>query len=202
MAISYPNEFWNHRYAGPDYVYGEAPNAFFEAQIAALKPGKLLLPFEGEGRNAVYAAKLGWQVSCFDFSAMGRAKAEKLAEKQKVNIDYQVCDFRDFKWPDQHYDVIGLFYAHLPEKERIELHSRILPALEIGGILLLEAFDKKQLGLSSGGPQTLEMLFDEALLTADFKALRNRVIEQQNIYLNEGPGHTGEAEILRMAGMR
>lgn len=202
MQTAFPSDFWNQRYATDTYVYGEGPNAFFKAQLAGLKPGKILLPFEGEGRNAVYAATLGWEVSCFDFSASGKSKADQLAQKYGVTINYQLCDFRDFSWPDQHYDMVGLFYAHLPENSRKELHSRILPTLDIGGLLLLEAFDKKQLGLTSGGPQSLAMLYDQTLLHDDFKLLRNRVVEQLRITLDEGPGHQGEAEILRLAGMR
>ena len=202
MSIQFPSDFWDQRYATETYVYGEAPNAFFKSQIDALKPGKMLLPFEGEGRNAVYAAKLGWQVDCFDFSSTGKSKAEKLAEKYEVKVNYQVCDFRDFNWPNQHYDLIGLFYAHLPETDRIQLHQHIIPSLDIGGLLLLEAFDKKQLGLPTGGPQNIDMLYSEAILHADFAALRNRVVQQARLVLDEGPGHVGEAEILRLAGMR
>lgn len=202
MQPPLPADFWNQRYATETYVYGEAPNDFFKTQIDTLKPGKMLLPFEGEGRNAVYAAKLGWQVDCFDFSNSGKTKAKLLAQKHGVNINYLVCDFRNFNWPLQHYDLVGLFYAHLPESSRIQLHQRIIPTLDIGGLLLLEAFDKKQLGKSSGGPQQLDMLYSEELLHADFSALRNRVVEQRKLLLQEGPGHTGEAEILRLAGMR
>jgi len=202
MENNFPSTFWDQRYATETYVYGEAPNVFFKAQIDPLKPGKMLLPFEGEGRNAVYAAHLGWEVDCFDFSTSGKNKAEQLAEKYGVRINYTVCDFRDFDWPEQHYDLIGLFYAHLPEKNRLQLHQRIVPALEIGGVLLLEAFDSAQLGRSSGGPQNLEMLYNDALLHADFDALRNRVVEKIRLDLNEGLGHAGEAEIVRLAGMR
>lgn len=202
MPISYPADFWNQRYAAENYVYGEAPNAFFKAQIDNLKPGKMLLPLEGEGRNAVYAAKLGWQVDCFDFSSSGKTKAEALALKHGVQISYQVCDFRDFYWPAQHYDLVGLFYAHLPDESRKQFHQQIIPTLDIGGLLLFEAFDKKQLGKTSGGPQQLDMLYSEDLLHADFSTLRNRVIEQKKVLLQEGPGHTGEAEVLRLAGMR
>ncbi len=202
MQPSFNSDFWDQRYATGTYVYSESPNVFLKAQTERLKPGKMLLPFEGEGRNAVYAATLGWEVTCFDFSTSGKYKADQLVQKHGVTINYLDCDFRDFSWPDQHYDLVGLFYAHLPENNRKELHSRILPKLDIGGLLLLEAFDKKQLGLASGGPQTTDMLYDIDILQTDFKHLRNRVIEQLRIKLDEGPGHQVEAEILRLAAMR
>ena len=71
-------EFWNDRYAKETYVYGTSPNAFFKEQLRLLDVGTILLPAEGEGRNAVYAAKLGWDVYAFDYSAHAHHKAIKL----------------------------------------------------------------------------------------------------------------------------
>ena len=65
------NEYWNQRYSNAKYVYGEEPNQFFATQLSALKAGSLILPCEGEGRNAVYAASLGWTVDAFDGSLEG-----------------------------------------------------------------------------------------------------------------------------------
>ncbi len=201
--MSFPSDFWNQRYAeAADYVYGTAPNVFFAQQLQQLKPGKLLLPFEGEGRNAVWAASQGWEVACFDFSSTGRDKALQLAQKAGVTIAYAVSDFRKYDWKKQHYDVVGLFYAHQPEESRKQLHAAVLETLEIGGILLLEAFSTAQLGKKSGGPQSLDMLYSAELLHDDFAALRNRVIQEELVMLDEGPGHRGEASVLRLAGMR
>ncbi len=202
MSNSYTKTFWDERYRQSAYVYGTAPNVFFAEQIRDLKPGKMLLPFEGEGRNAVWAARLGWEVTCFDLSSAGQEKALKLAEQEGVSIKYQVCDFRDFEWPQQHYDLIMLCYAHLPPDERTLLHSRIMTSLEIGGILLLEAFSTKQLGLPSGGPQNPEMLYTPEMMENDFARLRNRVVSDMTIDINEGVHHQGEAKVIRLAGMR
>ena len=76
-------EFWEIRYAEKQYAYGENPNVYFKEQLDKLKPGKILLPAEGEGRNAVYAAKQGWEVMAFDLSSEGKNKAEKLAAKKR-----------------------------------------------------------------------------------------------------------------------
>jgi len=79
--MQYPADFWNERYAGDEFVYGREPNRFFEQEMKRLKPGKLLLPCEGEGRNAVWAARHGWEVSAFDQSSVGKQKAELLARE-------------------------------------------------------------------------------------------------------------------------
>ena len=85
---------WNERFSRPEFVYGEQPNDYFKEQIEKLPAGKILLPAEGEGRNGVHAAKLGWKVSAFDISAQGKNKALKLAEKNKVTLDYQVDEIQ------------------------------------------------------------------------------------------------------------
>ena len=91
-------DFWDARYEGETYAYGTEPNAYFRQQLDALPPGRLLLLAEGEGRNAVYAAKRGWQVTAVDFSDEGRAKALRLAVAQGVRLDYQVADLTALGW--------------------------------------------------------------------------------------------------------
>jgi hypothetical protein len=73
-------EQWNERYSASEYIYGTGPNTWLVEKLAGLQPGKILFPAEGEGRNAVHAARLGWNVAAFDQSEAGRKKALKLAE--------------------------------------------------------------------------------------------------------------------------
>ncbi|MDT7829762.1 class I SAM-dependent methyltransferase [Pricia sp. S334] len=89
MKDSWLNK-WNQRFAKEGYTYGKDPNVYLREQLTTLPPGKILFPAEGEGRNAVFAAKLGWEVSAFDISVEGKKKALKLAEAEGVTIDYQV----------------------------------------------------------------------------------------------------------------
>tara|TARA_X000000950_G_scaffold260222_1_gene329392 strand:+ start:219 stop:527 length:309 start_codon:yes stop_codon:yes gene_type:complete len=83
-------EFWDARYAQETYVYGKEPNNYFKKTLNLLKPGKILLPAEGEGRNAVHAASLGWEVFAYDFSEFAYKKAMKLAREKEVSINYQI----------------------------------------------------------------------------------------------------------------
>lgn len=82
-------EFWNQRYAETAFAYGEEPNAFFAEQLMRLTPGQLLLPAEGEGRNAVFAARQGWQVTAFDLSATAKEKCTQLAAKHQVAVHFE-----------------------------------------------------------------------------------------------------------------
>src|SRR5690606_40603655 len=111
-------EFWNKRYAAQEYVYGTKPNSYFKKQIEQLVPGKILFPAEGEGRNAVYAAKLGWDVYAFDSSNEAKKKAEMLAQSQNVKIEYQINDIDAATFPPDFFDCIVLIFAHFHPFER------------------------------------------------------------------------------------
>ena len=90
------SRFWNDRYAQPEFAYGTEPNQFFADQLAQLTPGTLLLPAEGEGRNAVFAAQHGWTVDAFDFSEAAQTKARQLAANRGISISYTLGDLLTF----------------------------------------------------------------------------------------------------------
>jgi SAM-dependent methyltransferase len=120
------SEFWNKRYALKEYVYGTEPNLFFKNQFIKLSPGKILFPAEGEGRNAVYAAKLGWDVYAFDSSTEAKKKAEWLAEENSVEIKYHVNDMETADYPLDFFDCIILIFAHFHPFERNYFHNKLL----------------------------------------------------------------------------
>ena len=127
-------EFWNERYAQEPYVYGTQPNAFFRRQMAAIgKAGRALFPAEGEGRNAVYAAEQGWTVEAFDFSASAQKKARQLAKMRGVTISYTLSSLENFSYKTEQYDLIGLFFIHVPPPLRSFLHRKVIDALRPGG---------------------------------------------------------------------
>ena len=132
-------EFWEARYAERGYAYGTEPNVYFKEKLSPIKPaGKLLLPAEGEGRNAVYAARLGWQVTAFDFSSAGRRKALALAERKGVPIDYLIAGVEEVNFPDAHFDALALIYAHFAGSSRAAYHQKLLKMIRKGGTIILE----------------------------------------------------------------
>jgi hypothetical protein len=193
---------WDERYRTDTYVYGKNPNVFFSTQLERAVPGRLLLPGEGEGRNAVYAAGRGWIVDAFDQSAYGRTKALALAGKQGVEIRYRVCAVEDFPFGQDQYDAVGLIFFHLDPARRALLHRKACESLKPGGSLILEAFHKEQLNRNSGGPQSPELLFDERALASDFESLEIRLLEKKEIMLTEGLFHRGEAAVVRFLGIK
>ena len=194
-------EFWNQRYREKDWVYGEAPNQFFKQFIDSHKPGTVLLPADGEGRNAVYAASKGWQVDAFDFSEVARSKALAFAKDKNVTIDYALKNIEDFK-SGKKYDLVALSYVHLPEKLRKKFHIEVYESIKPGGYLILEAFAKEQLQFDSGGPGDESLLYDAPSICSDFPFLHMLACEQVELELNEGPYHRGKASLLRMTGQR
>ena len=144
---------WNERYQQDIYQYGINPNDFMAEQIPQLPIGRILFPGAGEGRDAVFAAKLGWEVHAFDLSEQGQAKALKLASQEKTRIHFKVADATLVKFPLASFDVIALTYFHLPVEIRLAFYASCISWLKPGGKILLEGFSKKQLGLSSGGPK-------------------------------------------------
>lgn len=195
--------FWNERYAEEAYAYGKAPNEFFARQLgAAPAGGRLLLPCEGEGRNAVFAASQGWRVTAFDFSASGREKCQRLAQEQGVAVDYTVADAADYAYGSEVYDAVALIFVHLPAPLRTFVHRQVVAALKPGGRLIIEAFNPLQLGNTSGGPRTLDLLYTPELLAADFEGMEIRLLETATTELAEGPYHTGRADVVRLLAQK
>jgi 2-polyprenyl-3-methyl-5-hydroxy-6-metoxy-1,4-benzoquinol methylase len=189
-------EMWNKRYARTDFVYDTVPNEFFKQQLLKLTPGKILLPAEGEGRNAVFAAKKGWKVDAFDSSIEALKKAEKWAKKNNVPINYQLSTYDEVDYPNNFFDALAFIYAH--SLTRSASHKKMLQFLKPKGTIILEGFCKKQIHNSSGGPKNIDMLFSAEEIFSDFTDCTDIKIWQEDIELNENIGHSGKASVIRL----
>lgn len=189
---------WDQRYAVEAYIYGTEPNDWFAEKLKIMKCGKLLLPAEGEGRNAVWAAEHGWEVTAFDQSAEAENKARRLAADRNVEINYLMKDLRSFRGEEGSFDAIGLIYVHMPPTFRKDVHTELIKLLRPGGSLILEAFAKAQLPNKSGGPKDIDLLYDPAELKNDFKSMKMLEFYHAKINLDEGPLHHGVAEVIRL----
>jgi hypothetical protein len=194
--------FWNEKFEGEEYAYGTHPNVFFKAHIDAMPPGNVLLPGEGEGRNAAYAASQGWEVYAFDISFEALKKATKLAQMYGVSIHYTQGGYADIDYEPESMDMIALIFAHLTPEVRTNYYQKILKSLKKGGKVILEGFHTDQMGKSSGGPKNREMLYDQVQLEADFGFLTDLEITKVSRILDEGPLHQGEASLIQMVGWK
>ena len=194
-------DFWNKRYAEEEFAYGKLPNEFFKQQLADLAPKSILLPAEGEGRNAVYTSKMGWQVTAFDISSEGKQKAFELAKSQNTSFEYLITDALNFKTIKK-FDALGLIYAHFPSEIRKRVHRYLLSFLKPGGIVVFEAFSKTQLKSNSGGPKDERMLFSVEEIKKEFSSLHFEILKEEIIELQEGTYHKGKASVVRFVGRK
>ncbi len=201
------NEFWDERYSQKEYSYGEFPNAFLKEELQKLNPGKILFPAEGEGRNAVFAATLGWQTDAFDFSEAGKKKAIQLADRHNATIHYTIGKFATYPYPIDYYDAIGLVFVHPAPEMRRFFFEKLHIALKPGGVIIFEGFSKNNLELkrqnaSVGGPDNIAMLYSMKEIKDFFPGLQPLILEEKSIELNEGKFHKGLASVIRFVGKK
>jgi SAM-dependent methyltransferase len=198
---------WNDRYSKDEFAYGEQPNEYLKEQLEKLKPGAILFPAEGEGRNAVFAAKLGWKVFAFDISIEGKNKADQLAKKNNVAIDYQVGEFQTLNYNAEQFDAIALIYAHFPADIKSLYHKALDTYLRKGGFVIFEAFSKKHIEYIArnekvGGPKEIDMLFSIDELRSDFENYEIIELSEEEIELSEGLFHNGTGSVIRFVGRK
>lgn len=195
--------FWNKRFAGDDYLFGTEPNDFFRAVIPPAKPGQTAFaPADGEGRNGVFLAGLGYDVTTLDVSELAVEKAQKLAKERGVSLRTEVGDIFEWDWPEAAFDLVAVSFMHFFEAERRQFHASIVSALEPGGLLAFEGFHLDQIDFESGGPPNEDMLFTRDILAEDFSAFDTILLQQTRRTLAEGPRHRGEASTVQFLGRK
>ena len=190
---------WDERYQSPEYVFGDQPCEWLIMNQHRLpQSGQALALGDGEGRNGVFLAELGLEVTSVDLSEDGLSKARELAEKRGVSIQTVQADLEHYEIDTESQDLIVSIYCHLPDAIRKFVHSRAEKALKPGGLFILEAFHHSQLKYQSGGPKTMDLLYDLEALIGDFQALQILEAFDGLCYLDEGARHSGLGHIVRL----
>ena len=198
-----PGAFWDERYRTDAYIYGEQSTPYLVAQRERLRPRTTaLVPGDGEGRDGVWLAEQGLDVTTVDVSAEGVRKALELAQRRGVTLAAVQADLTTWDWPVAAFDLVASIYLHLPPAARAAVHRRMAEALRPGGLLVIEAFRPEQVRFreaygSVGGPQAVEMMMTEAMLREDFADLD--VVElasEETDHGNDG-AHRGRAAVVR-----
>lgn len=197
-------ERWNGRFAAEGFVFGTRPNAFLAAQAARLAPGmRALCVADGEGRNSVWLAARGLEVTGFDFSPVGLAKAKKLAERSGVKVDYRLSDVDDWDWDAEQYDVVaGIFVQFASPPERQRMFEGMRRALKPGGLLILQGYRPEQIEYATGGPKRRENMYTEALLRESFAGLEILHLASHDDMVDEGSGHSGMSALIDLVARR
>ena len=201
------SDFWDERYSVSKYVYGEHPNSYLKEQLKNLPVGSILFVGEGEGRNGVYAAKLGWKVSAYDLSVEGKKKAERLARKYNVQVDYKVGELHELDYQKEQFDAIAVIFTHFHSKLRASMHTELSGYLRPGGYIIMEVFSKKQIdyqveGDSGGGPKNIDMLYTLEDIQSDFENFKFVELQETKKYLMEGDHHNGLSSVIRFVGIK
>lgn len=195
------NKFWDEMYSEDAFAYGTNPNDFLAAQTFAPK-SKILCLAEGQGRNAVYLATLGHNVTMIDYSSVGLAKAQTLAKTKNVSITSICEDLNEYKFEKNTWDAIVIIFGHFPRKTREIMYPKLFGSLKKGGKFVSETYSKDQIKYKTGGPQ------DENMLTSieEFKFLLSKFMNidflQLERNIEEGKYHNGLSSVIQIIGTK
>jgi len=192
---------WNERYSTDEYFFGKDPNEFFKEIIDPLSPGKALFVGEGEGRNSVYAAILGWNVDALDISDVGKQKAEVLAIENNVHINYFIADAIDYNYPADTYDAIVLIYFHLESEQREEFFTKIITSLKPGGTLVLLVYDEDHIKNGNGGPSDINLFYTLENVAETFIDLEFVTFAKEQLSRTK-KGRSQESTIIKFVGKK
>ena len=203
MSLTTPSP-WDARYAGEDYLFGRAPNAFLAAQAARLAPGGSALALaDGEGRNGVWLAEQGLQVLSVDSSPVAQQKARRLAASRGVELRLELGDLETWTFPEAGFDVIAaIFIQFAGPALRTRLFGAIKRALKPGGLLLMEGYRPEQLEYRTGGPRIAENLYTEPMLREAFGDLEIIELVAYDGEIREGAGHNGLSALIDLVARR
>lgn len=189
---------WDQRYSRETYAYGTEPNDFLVSMFDKLPEGKVLCLGDGEGRNSVWLAEQGLDVTAVDLSEVGLAKANKLAKSRGVNITTVHKDLADFDIGVGQWDAIVSIFCHLPPILRTDVHHRCKLGLRKYGMLLLEAYTPPQLEYKTGGPPTVDMMMDARTLSDELSGLEFLHLQERIREVNEGEFHNGTGVVVQV----
>lgn len=191
--------FWNARYAEGGFAYGTAPNDFLVEHVRELPARQPVLCLaDGEGRNGVWLARRGFDVTSADLAERGLEKAQALAREAAVQIRTLVADVTRHDLGEATWGGIVSIFLHLPARSRRALHERCVRALIPGGLILYESYGQDQLRYKTGGPPEQRLLarLDEVLTEFDGCEIVHRFDGVREV--NEGRLHHGPAHVIQL----
>jgi SAM-dependent methyltransferase len=150
---------WNDRYEGRELIWTADPNQFLVAEVDSLVPGRALDLGSGEGRNSVWLAEQGWQVTAVDFSDVGIAKGRELATHRGVEVLWVNEDLNLYEPPEAAFELVIVFYLQMPPDQRSAVLAKAARAVSPGGTVLVVAHDLTNLEHGYGGPQNPNLLY-------------------------------------------
>ncbi|MBD1581361.1 class I SAM-dependent methyltransferase [Pseudoalteromonas sp. S16_S37] len=188
---------WDERYNSKQYVYGTRPNDFLKERVQSLPKGRILSLAEGEGRNAVFLARLGYKVTAVDSSAVGLEKAHKLASLHGVSIECIHADLAEFEFGENQWHGIISILCPLPSSIRKLVYQKVEKGLLNGGVFLTESYTPKQLRYGTGGGDCIDTMQTKATLTRELPNLEFNHLFELEREIIEGDFHTGLGAVVQ-----
>ena len=185
-------QLWNDRYASKELIWSAGPNELFASEVSSLQPGKALDVACGEGRNAIWLAEEGWDVTAIDFSDVGVNKGNQIAEKRGVSLTWIAEDVSTWNLTDEEYDLVAVLYLHTGEAERKLWLPNVLDAVKPSGTFIYIGHDPGNIDHGVGGPQDPALLPSVDEITHAMEAFQieaAKVIERPVL---DEPGHGKE----------
>ncbi|MBV6702454.1 class I SAM-dependent methyltransferase [Kitasatospora aureofaciens] len=188
---------WDDRYAATELVWGAEPNMWVVRELTGRTPGHALDVAAGEGRNAIWLAARGWEVTGLDFSAVAVERAERrtaeLPDEVADRLTWRHDDARTFEPPAVGYDLVLVAYLQVPARDRRAALRRAADALAPGGTLLVIGHDLSNLTEGVGGPQDPRVLYTPDDVLADLAGHGLRTVRAERVHRPVGgePGHKG-----------
>jgi SAM-dependent methyltransferase len=193
---------WDERYGEEGFAYGTEPNDFLRENAHRMPVGRVLCLAEGEGRNAVWLAEQGFDVTAVDASSVGLDKAQRLAAERGVRLHSVHADLADFDIGGDAWDGILSIFCHLPPPLRVDVHRRCVKGLRAGGVFLLEAYTPRQLALKTGGPPVLDLLVEPEDLHAELSGLEFLMLDERERHIREGDFHDGVGAVVQVVARK
>ena len=195
---------WSNRYreAGEHYLFGTEPNEFLAHRVALLQNGRTAVSVaDGEGRNSVWLAEQGLEVTAIEFSAVAIEKARRLAAGRRAEVRFVLADMLAPDWPPVvlhgAFDwVIAIFIQFTGPKERERQFAVLKLLAQAGGRILLQGYTPKQLDYGTGGPSAVENLYTEEMLRAAFGDWKIEELVEYEDHMAEGMGHKGRSALI------
>ena len=194
---------WNTRFQTENYVYGKEPNVFLtEIQKKIEITGDALAIAEGEGRNGVYLAKQGMNVTAWDYAESGLAKTNKLAVERGVVVTTELVDLNEANWNEAKWDEIVCIFGHFPTELRQKTLQGVKEAVKPGGYFLTEVYSHYQIPYKSGGPQDLDFLYKPEKFLKVFAEWRIVHFFMGEVVRHEGELHNGVSHVIQFVGQK
>lgn len=184
---------WDQRHAAQDPIESTEPDPTLVDEIGSLRPGRALDLGAGDGRNAIWLAERGWKVTAVDFSQVALERGRSRATESGVEVEWQLADLLDWSPDARLYDLVTLFFLHLPGTERRAVYARAADAVAPGGTLLIVAHDRANLAGGVGGPQDPDVLVSPGEVAAELTGFR---VDRAETARRGSPGGRGPIDAI------